>query len=33
MRQIHTVNEWIAVPDLEATATTLVEALRLNAER
>jgi tripeptide aminopeptidase len=30
MRQIHTVNEWIDVKDLEATATTLVEALRLN---
>ncbi len=31
MRQIHTVNEWIDVNDLVATATTLVEALRLNA--
>jgi tripeptide aminopeptidase len=30
MRQIHTVKEWIDVKDLEATATTLVEALRLN---
>jgi tripeptide aminopeptidase len=33
MRQIHTVNEWIDVKDLTATATTLVEALRLNAAR
>jgi tripeptide aminopeptidase len=33
MRQIHTVNEWIAVQDLVATAETLVEALRLNASR
>ena len=33
MRQIHTVNEWIDVKDLVATATTLVEALRLNAVR
>ena len=33
MRQIHTVNEWIAIEDLVATATTLVEALRLNANR
>ena len=33
MRQIHTVNEWIAIQDLVATATTLVEALRLNATR
>jgi tripeptide aminopeptidase len=33
MRQIHTVNEWIDVNDLVATATTLVEALRLNATR
>jgi tripeptide aminopeptidase len=33
MRQIHTVNEWIDVKDLEATAMTLVEALRLNATR
>lgn len=31
MRQIHTVHEWIAIPDLEATASTLVAALRLNA--
>ena len=31
MRQIHTVNEWIAIEDLVATADTLVEALRLNA--
>lgn len=31
MRQIHTVHEWIAIQDLEATASTLVEALRLNA--
>ena len=31
MRQIHTVNEWIAIDDLEATAGTLVEALRINA--
>ena len=31
MRQIHTVNEWIAIEDLLATASTLVEALRLNA--
>ena len=30
MRQIHTVNEWVNVHDLEATATTLVELLRLN---
>jgi tripeptide aminopeptidase len=33
MRQIHTVNEWIDVKDLTATATTLVEMLRLNAAR
>jgi tripeptide aminopeptidase len=33
MRQIHTVNEWIDVNDLAATAMTLVEALRLNAAR
>ncbi|HYE94448.1 MAG TPA: M20/M25/M40 family metallo-hydrolase [Terriglobales bacterium] len=33
MRQIHTVNEWIDVKDLAATATTLVEMLRLNAAR
>jgi tripeptide aminopeptidase len=33
MRQIHTVNEWIAIEDLVATAGTLVEALRLNAAR
>ena len=33
MRQIHTVNEWIDVNDLAATAETLVEALRLNAIR
>ncbi|MBM3220312.1 MAG: M20/M25/M40 family metallo-hydrolase [Candidatus Rokubacteria bacterium] len=33
MRQIHTVNEWIAITDLVATAETLVEALRLNAVR
>ena len=33
MRQIHTVNEWIDVNDLAATAETLVEALRLNATR
>jgi tripeptide aminopeptidase len=33
MRQIHTVNEWIAIPDLVATSETLVEALRLNAQR
>jgi tripeptide aminopeptidase len=31
MRQIHTVNEWIAIADLVATADTLVGALRLNA--
>ena len=31
MRLIHTVNEWIDVKDLDATATTLVETLRLNA--
>jgi tripeptide aminopeptidase len=33
MRQIHTVNEWIDVKDLTATASTLVEMLRLNAAR
>jgi tripeptide aminopeptidase len=33
MRQIHTVHEWIAIQDLVATASTLVEALRLNAIR
>ena len=33
MRQIHTVHEWIAIQDLVATASTLVEALRLNAQR
>ena len=33
MRQIHTVNEWVDVKDLEATATTLVEMLRLNVVR
>jgi tripeptide aminopeptidase len=33
MRQIHTVNEWVDVKDLDATAATLVEALRLNAVR
>ena len=33
MRQIHTVNEWIAIEDLIGTASTLVEALRLNAAR
>ena len=33
MRQIHTINEWIDVKDLAATATTLVDALRLSAER
>ncbi|MBM4440756.1 MAG: M20/M25/M40 family metallo-hydrolase [Candidatus Rokubacteria bacterium] len=33
MRQIHTVNEWIDVNDLVATATTLVEMLRLNTAR
>jgi len=33
MRQIHTVNEWVNVNDLEATASTLVETLRLNASR
>jgi len=33
MRQIHTVNEWIDVNDLTATATTLIEMLRLNAVR
>jgi tripeptide aminopeptidase len=31
MRQIHTVHEWVNVNDLEATASTLVETLRLNA--
>jgi len=31
MRQIHTVNEWVDVKDLVATAATLVETLRLNA--
>jgi tripeptide aminopeptidase len=33
MRQIHTVNEWIAIQDLRATAETLVGALTLNARR
>jgi tripeptide aminopeptidase len=33
MRQIHTVNEWIDVNDLVATAETLVATLRLNATR
>ena len=33
MRQIHTVHEWVNVHDLATTATTLVEALRLNAAR
>jgi tripeptide aminopeptidase len=33
MRQIHTVHEWVNVNDLEATASTLVETLRLNAGR
>jgi tripeptide aminopeptidase len=33
MRQIHTIHEWVAIKDLEATAATLVETLRLNAER
>ena len=33
MRQIHTVNEWVDVHDLERTAGTLVEMLRLNATR
>ena len=32
MRQIHTVDEWIDVNDLAATATTLVAMLRLSAE-
>jgi tripeptide aminopeptidase len=33
MRQIHTVNEWIAIDDLVSTTATLIEALRLNAIR
>jgi tripeptide aminopeptidase len=33
MRQIHTVHEWVDIKDLVATATTLVEMLRLNAVR
>ena len=31
MREIHTVNEWIDVRDMVATAELLVEAVRLNA--
>lgn len=33
MRDIHTVNEWVDVKDLVATAAHLVELLRLNAEQ
>jgi tripeptide aminopeptidase len=33
MREIHTVNEWVDVKDVFATAELLVEAVRLNAER
>jgi tripeptide aminopeptidase len=33
MREIHTVNEWVDVKDVFATAELLVETLRLNAER
>jgi tripeptide aminopeptidase len=33
MRQIHTINEWVDVNDLVATADTLVGLLRLNAAR
>ncbi|MBI2159699.1 MAG: hypothetical protein HYU25_04795 [Candidatus Rokubacteria bacterium] len=31
MREIHTVNEWIDVKDMLATAALLVETVRLNA--
>ena len=33
MRDIHTVNEWVDVQDLFATAEHLVELLRVNAEQ
>jgi tripeptide aminopeptidase len=33
MRDIHTVNEWVDVKDLMATAEHLVELLRVNAEQ
>jgi di/tripeptidase len=33
MRQVHTVDEWVDVKDIVATAQLLVEILRLNAER
>jgi tripeptide aminopeptidase len=33
MREIHTVNEWVDVNDVFATAELLVETLRLHAER
>lgn len=33
MREIHTVNEWIDLRDMLATADLLLEVLRLNAER
>jgi tripeptide aminopeptidase len=32
MRAIHTVNEWVDINDLEATASLLVESLRINTE-
>jgi tripeptide aminopeptidase len=33
MREIHTVNEWVDVKDMVATAELLVETIRLDAER